>query len=58
METPEELLSFLKGLDYKLSAWELDFVESLSEQLSENRRLSPRQVDKLNEIVESLNDRQ
>ena len=35
-----------------LSAWDADFLESISARLDDNRTLSPKQIEKLDEIWE------
>lgn len=35
-----------------LSAWDADFLDSISERLDDNRTLSPKQIEKLDEIWE------
>jgi hypothetical protein len=35
-----------------LSAWDADFLDSIENRLNENRTLSPKQVEKLDEIWE------
>jgi hypothetical protein len=58
MTTPEEMIECIEtatqiaprngGL--VLSEWEEDFIESIQNQLSDGRRLTPRQIEKLEEI--------
>ena len=38
----------------RLSPWEIDFLESLNEQVRAGRNLSPRQLDKLEKIEERV----
>ena len=35
-----------------LSAWDADFLDSISERLDDSRTLSPKQIEKLDEIWE------
>ncbi len=35
-----------------LSAWDADFLDSISTRLDDNRTLSPKQIEKLDEIWE------
>lgn len=40
-----------------LSAWDADFLDSISERLDDNRTLSPKQIEKLDEIWEKATSR-
>lgn len=43
--------------DTKLSAWDADFLDSIENQLNENRTLTQKQTDKLDEIWEKATSR-
>lgn len=38
----------------KLSAWDADFLDSIENRLNENRTLTPKQTEKLDEIWEKV----
>ena len=40
-----------------LSAWDADFLDSIEERLNENRTLTPKQIEKLDEIWEKATSR-
>ena len=46
------LIEDCRKRERKLSAWDADFLDSISERLDESRTLSPKQLEKLDEIWE------
>ena len=55
MSNAQEMVDYLLEMDSSLSAWELEFCESISEKLSAyggDHCLFGRQLDKLQEIWE------
>lgn len=38
--------------DHRLSAWDADFLDSIENRLNENRTLTTKQIEKLDEIWE------
>ena len=43
--------------DSLLSAWDADFLDSIEHRLMDNRTLSPKQIEKLDEIWEKATSR-
>ncbi len=43
--------------DSLLSAWDADFLDSIENRLNESRTLSPKQIEKLDEIWEKATSR-
>ena len=50
----EEALSFCFHNDHRLSTWEADFIQSLDDQFRAGRELTEAQLQKLEEIADTL----
>lgn len=46
------LIEDCRKRDRKLSAWDADFLDSIETRMNENRTLTPKQIEKLDEIWE------
>jgi hypothetical protein len=56
MGNEEELIEDCLNRDSKLSAWEADFLESIQAQLSDKKKLSEKQIVRLEEIWERVTE--
>lgn len=52
-----QLIDDCRKRERALSAWDADFLDSIEHRLNERRELSPKQVEKLEEIWEKATRR-
>jgi hypothetical protein len=49
--TTEELLEKLQAIESGLTGWEMDFIESISQQFEEKKELSEKQMERAEQIL-------
>ena len=51
-DTYRQQIEDCRRRDNMLSAWDADFLESIEQRINSNNTLTPKQIDKLDEIWE------